>query len=539
MSELHVDVHPEDPLHQSSGPTMAWSLGNTSEALPGILTPLGWTFWRTHLNVAIRRAYFRLGALPRRELVADPDPLKNFGAAFYGRYTASIELGRRMADLLPGTSAASFDRSIFGSVQPGTPHRSTRRRYPIVAWRLPVQLAVVRRRALRNGERVRRWWEQAAFLARPWPAGLAQQRIREAGAHFDSVMADHTISTYLAQRAVTALRVSVGDAPAVELDDLMVSGTGDVVEGAMLEDTRALAEGRLGVAEFLRRHGFYGPRGGAIDVPSWREDPAALDSYCAALLKAGGSGSSRDVMTRRAERSKAAEVRFLRAVPRRRRPRARMAISLCRKFVPFREVGKASFLQVLDVLRAAAHDLGAHLCEQGLIAFPEDVFYLTENELLGDRLRADAKDVIALRRSRREHYLKCDLPRLWTGDPEPVPAQREEGSSAEDRLRDGAGVSVGVAQGRVRVVVSPDLDDFEPDEILVCVSTDPAWAPLFSLAGGLVTELGGALSHGAIIARELGLPAVVNVAGATSWLRDGDVVRVDGASGTVSVIARA
>jgi pyruvate,water dikinase len=522
---------------------MAWSLGNTSEALPGVLTPLGWTFWRDHLNVAIRRAYYALGALPRRELAPDPDPLKNFGAAFYGRYTASIELGRKMADLMPGTSAVTFDRAIFGSVQPGTPERGTRRRYPIVAWRLPLQFAVVRRRLTRTSQRVRGWWEEAAFEPLPWPSGLAKQRVTEAGRWFDLIMADHTIVTYLGQRAVASLRAVTGDSPGVDLDDLMVSGASSLTEREMLADVWALASGQLEMDDFLHRHGFYSPHGGAIDAASWREDPAPLDSYCKTIARAGEDPPN-VVLDRRAARGNAAVRDFLRSLPLRRRMRARAAVAAAKAFVPFREVGKASFLQALDVLRAAAHARRAELADAGLIGSADDVFYLTEQELLADVPRSDLKDVIDFRRRRRDRYRELDLPRLWTGDPDPVPADRtaqqaRDNAAPDDTERQGAGVSSGVVEGRVRVITSPEIEELEPDEILVCVSTDPGWAPLLYMAAGLITELGGMLSHGAIIARELSLPAAVNVANATSWLRTGDQVRLDGASGVVTRTGRA
>ncbi len=536
MIDLRVEVHPDDPLHQRSGSAMAWTLGNTSEALPGVLTPLGWTFWRDHLNIAIRRAYYRLGALPRRELQPNSDPLENFGAAFYGRYTASIELGRRMANLLPGTNAASFDRAMFGSVQPGTPARNSVARYPIIAGRLPTQVATVRRRSLHNARDVLSWWHDAAFRAQPWPEGLAQHRIREAGTRFESVMADHTMVTYLAQLAVTRLRSAAGNAD-VDLGDLMASGSGTVVEAAMLTDLRDLAGGLLTMDQFLSRHGFYCPRGGAIDIASWRESPEGLAAYRIGLSNAGGD-SPDAVLHRRATRGEEAAQAFLRSVPAAQRIRARAAIAMCRAFVPFREVGKASFLQVLDVVRAAARDRGAALAQTGVLASEQDIFFLTEQEFLAHDLRTDIKDIVAFRRERRDHYLQCELPRSWTGDPEPLPAGGDDQAS-EGVTRQGTGVSAGAVEGTVRVITAPDADDFDPDEVLVCVSTDPAWAPLLYMAAGLVTELGGMLSHGAIIARELGLPAVVNVTQATSWLRTGDVVRIDGASGDVSILSRA
>ena len=97
----------------------------------------------------------------------------------------------------------------------------------------------------------------------------------------------------------------------------------------------------------------------------------------------------------------------------------------------------------------------------------------------------------------------------------------------------GTPASSGVVEGRVRVLLGADMSDFQPGEILVVRTTDVGWTPLFLLATGVLTELGGALSHAAIVAREFGVPSVVNVPGVTRLLRTGDRVRVDGDHGTI------
>jgi pyruvate,water dikinase len=114
----------------------------------------------------------------------------------------------------------------------------------------------------------------------------------------------------------------------------------------------------------------------------------------------------------------------------------------------------------------------------------------------------------------------------------------EEGSPGNDgtgRLP-GSPVSPGVAEGLVRVVLDPRSAELEPGEILVCVGTDPAWTPLFLAAGGLVMEVGGMMTHGSVVAREYGIPAVVGVSGATTRLATGQRVRVDGNTGMVTVL---
>ena len=108
--------------------------------------------------------------------------------------------------------------------------------------------------------------------------------------------------------------------------------------------------------------------------------------------------------------------------------------------------------------------------------------------------------------------------------------------SVRDQLLTGSPVSAGVVEGTVRVVLNPHGAQLVPGEILVCPATDPAWTPLFLSAGGLVMEVGGMMTHGSVVAREYGIPAVVGVRDATTRLQTGQRVRVDGSSGVITII---
>ncbi|MGH9039084.1 MAG: PEP-utilizing enzyme, partial [Acidimicrobiia bacterium] len=125
---------------------------------------------------------------------------------------------------------------------------------------------------------------------------------------------------------------------------------------------------------------------------------------------------------------------------------------------------------------------------------------------------------------------------LWEGMPDPIPL--ETGAIADDVSEvTGVAVSPGIVEGRVRVVLDPNRP-LEPGEILVCETTDPSWTSMFLVAAGLVIDIGGALSHGAIVARELGVPCVINTRVGTRTLRTGDLVRVDGTAGRVTILER-
>jgi pyruvate,water dikinase len=198
--------------------------------------------------------------------------------------------------------------------------------------------------------------------------------------------------------------------------------------------------------------------------------------------------------------------------------------------VPKREIGKAAFLQAIDAGRLAARLL-SRSGER-----PDDFYYLTLEEIRGGE--APDAELVAYRRERREHYRSLRLPQFWTGMPVAEPAISMEPAAVGDVI-EGLPVAPGTVEGKARLVIDPkeDQQPLEPGEILVCRTTDPSWVTVFLTASALVIDVGGAISHGAIVARELGIPCVINTGDGTSRLRDGQRIRVDGGTGQVEVLA--
>ena len=194
-----------------------------------------------------------------------------------------------------------------------------------------------------------------------------------------------------------------------------------------------------------------------------------------------------------------------------------------------------------SLARAAADDLAA----RGLLRSEADVFYLTVEELEGVLLRpregGALADSAARRREEYERYGDAMPPAVVWGDDDgerPQSSDRGSGSNGQGatELR-GTPASPGTIVGPIRVVRSADeLESVQRGDLIVAAATDPAWTSYLSLASGLVLEVGGLLSHGAIIARELGIPAVVGLAGATTAFRSGERVRIDGSRGLVERI---
>jgi pyruvate,water dikinase len=193
-------------------------------------------------------------------------------------------------------------------------------------------------------------------------------------------------------------------------------------------------------------------------------------------------------------------------------------------------------------LRMLAFRVGRRVAREGSVADPSDVLYLRRDEVAELLLApADRRSVVAERRAEqaRQRTLK---PPSMLGRAEPdfgfasrFDVPREESGGAESLK--GTGASAGVVRGQARVALGPDdFGRIQRGDIIVCPSSNPSWVPVFAIAGGLVTNTGGVLAHAAVVAREFGLPAVVGVAGATTRIRDGQTVEIDGTAGTVKLL---
>lgn len=194
-----------------------------------------------------------------------------------------------------------------------------------------------------------------------------------------------------------------------------------------------------------------------------------------------------------------------------------------------RENGRDVCMKVTYELRLVLREWGRRLVNRDILDSADDVHYLTLDEIYYPP--ASSKETVARRREERERLAKLDYPVHFT-----QPWAPDDAGLVDDaEMVTGQAVSPGTARGIVRILAHPD-DDFEPGEVLVTNVTDTGWTPFFGCAAAIVTNVGGAMSHAAIVAREFGIPAVVNTMTATRQLRDGQLVEVDGTAGTVRVI---
>jgi phosphohistidine swiveling domain-containing protein len=216
------------------------------------------------------------------------------------------------------------------------------------------------------------------------------------------------------------------------------------------------------------------------------------------------------------------------SIPLRARPVARLAAHQIRD----REVRRDRMVRANWLLRNLLRELGRRLVETGKLGTADDVFYLLVDEL--DALPADTAEVVARRRAEQRRLAEVVPPAVFSGDWLPTTGATAVLSAGQ--CLTGAGVSSGRVRGRVRIVRPDTIDDLQAGEILVAEVTDVGYTAAFTYAGAVVTELGGPMSHAAVVAREFGIPCVVDVHDATRRLPPGALIEVDGTSGTVEVL---
>jgi rifampicin phosphotransferase len=212
-------------------------------------------------------------------------------------------------------------------------------------------------------------------------------------------------------------------------------------------------------------------------------------------------------------------------------------IDLLRTFIGYREYPKYGMVCRYFVYKQAMMKEADRLVRSGILEERDDVFYLRFEEL-HDVLRTNRVDR-QLIRDRKEAFASYEAltpPRVFTSDGEVVSGRYERDLPPNESLI-GLPVSTGVVEGRARIVHDLSDVDLEPGDILITPYTDPSWTPAFLTVAGLVTEVGGLMTHGAVIAREYGLPAVVGVEGATRLITDQARIRVNGTDGYVEILS--
>ena len=515
-----------------------WARYSLGEILPEP-TPMTWAVVRR-----LVAADGGVGAM-NRDLGARPDPALGGEGAFdlvAGRPMANLSRMPRLQFARPPFeypfAALKADPRLAFDPQPVLdPLVGGVLGLPGLVWRLWRMSAATRREAETFADRFR--GQIAPAFAAAAKAALARDWTALKDADLEAAVHDWTRRT-LVDFARDSLKPTVFAGLAWQtLADALTprlgperarAAVGELALGAEQDDgtdyaaaVQAAAAGRLGRAAFLDRFGHRAANEMELAQPRWVEDPAAVDR-----LLAPGAAAALTPAARRAETVARVAAEAGLAGPA--RDRFVRDADRLRTYLGLRESAKHYLLMGYAVIRRALVELDRRAALGG------GIFFLTPDELTDLRAGADVAARIADRRKRRRVELSLPVPPVLFSDdleaigrPVPVPV----GTA----VLDGVPLSAGVAEGPALVLADPAVPPGVDDGfVLVCPSTDPAWVPLFARARGLVMETGGVLSHGAIVAREFGLPAVAGLPGVSRRLRTGQPVRVDGGTGQVVVV---
>lgn len=520
---------PANPVHFVSEPGVRWSRINAAESTPSLTKPLGWDFYGNGTNLTWRRIFENFG------LIGENEPMPAGGdagymRAIYARSTVNMDAVIAAMSLFPGDHSADHAREIFSENVSAAERGKVARTFDeerYLHYRENVGAIV-----LREFDETLVFWRDHVGLDGLREGKDPVRTLEDAYERYVSVQTNHSANSTLCQQYFSQATRLAERAGLGELASSLTTGIGDTFDTRSMARLWQVSRGEATLEEYLGEFGFQTSSGDDLSGHSWRENPASLRALVENYRRMDESSSPFVHEHERVEQRQALEDRIISALPADEQEDARKLFDLLVSSTRVRELGKASYRIALDVARAAARAQGAVLHQQGRIDGPEDVFLLVRSEAFGDA--GDLRSIVAERKAILDRYATYDIPQAWTGNLEPTLI---EALDDDDGVVSGLGVSAGVTEGTVRVILDhSSAEDMEPGEILVTSTTDPSWGPFFVAAGALVIDVGGAMSHGAIIARELGIPCVINTKNGTRRLKDGMMVRVDGNKGTVEVL---
>jgi pyruvate,water dikinase len=544
---------------------IVWSNANVGEALPGVATPFTWSVLSEFSDLGFRRAFGAMGcAVPRdAELVGD----------FRGRIYINLTEFSAIISQIPWIHPSMLLRLGGGQYTEELDDVAEGRGSKRFLLRLPQTVSRYARENFRLNARIEEF--ESYFTEERLRIGSIDPRILEPSG-LDRMLGDvehlldetgsimltayaNLLSAVLALLGI--LRVFAKDrSPGLYRD--LLSGLEDVssaepgfalwtasqlarlepevaeqIQSTPLADLRvaSLPPGptRDALNRFLVDFGYRGVREAEIAAPRWAEDPTLMFAAVRSHLDGDVDLEARERAIQQARRE--AEIDLEDSVPLALRPVVRRLLDVVRRFTRMRENLRGHVVEVLGMFRRVALEASRRIQSREPEAGPDAAFFLTLSELR--RVLYDQNDRVAIRVQRRRleyerNRALPDPPTTFVG----FPPDDDAIAPSSTRMK-GLAASRGVAEGRARILKDPSqADSFRPGDVLVVAAADTGWAPLFLAASAVVTELGGPLSHAAIILREYAVPAVVNVTSATRALRDGDIVRVDGDSGTVEVL---
>ncbi len=538
-----ITSQPTDEWNDSLAGDFLWTSANLGEAVPDVMTPATWSLFRRFIHGAMQAnftaGYAPVGIIGGRLYMNLSLTATQASVIFMSRKTLVGLLEQAFGHipddvdipLVPVTRLRVMRELLPAAVELQLRVRRNLRRFPAFLASSPARAEALRRRieaASTPSELLGLWADVARYLDEA-------SRMLEAATRRDS-------GALL--RVRRNLASVVGPAPVDDLLGGLSAGAGL----ASLDPLRALdqlARGEIDRATYARRYGHRGPHEFELSSPRPAEDPAWIDRQLEGLR-----GAPTDVETLLARQQAAASAAWDRLAQRfpDRVDALRKQVERASSFVRDRESARSEVIRAYWPLRAFFVRAGA------LLGVSDDVFMLSADELIAV-LHGDRGSLASVERRRATYLRYAGLPPYpvlirgpfdpfaWAADPnrrsDLFDASRALPPPSSDANLIGFPGAPGIVEGRARVLDRPERGgELQAGEVLVTTVTNVGWTPIFPRAAAIVTDVGAPLSHAAIVARELGVPAVVGTGVATMRLQTGDLVRVDGSRGTVRRLSR-
>lgn len=360
--------------------------------------------------------------------------------------------------------------------------------------------------------------------------------------HVDQVKLD-AIERGLSGNVTTEMNLRIGDLSDIarqepKVMDWLKSGKDLTMNGLNSLNSSDSVKFRAALEEFLERYGSRANSEIDISRPRWREDPTSIFQVIRGNLSNEEAGYHRKHHQNLIAQGTEAATQIIKSAPWYQRFLVRRLIRVSRALMALREHPKFLLIQTLGEIRQVVLEIAAIQVSKGYFDAEDDVWFLTLDEILESQnwTKEKVHSVVSYQKNLKDIYSKFKPPLVLTSEGECVNIHPNNGCIPPGALP-GLGVSSGVAVGIAKVVTDPTSAVLHSGEILVAQCTDPGWTPLFINASGVVMEVGGYLTHGSVVSREYNLPAVACVANATTKIKSGMKLRVDGTRGFVEIIA--
>ncbi len=563
VPELNTPIDPEYPLYSN---------GNISEVLPGCITPLSWSYIAPTIEHAFRNQGIELGSMTNR------GPEYQVLGFFFHRPYICVSFMEAAALRTPGMSPDTIHEEFVGPPETTTSPMTLRDlmpdRWPAI-YRI-VSTFIKKTRTVGSDviecerlikiqqqestpEKLQKWPDEQLIDAvkftremsklsnvHIWASSFAVVYFGLLRKLSDLWLCDKNGS--IAAQLVTGIGALPSADPAFGLYQLarhalkakailkiFVETSDNQALLDRLSSSDEAFEFRAAFEAFLADYGHRAVCEAEFRNPCWREDPAQVIGLIRNFMAPGLTPP--EEIRERQNRIRTESAASIKALVLPKRVLLNRVLRAARHNIELREKLKDLIVLRSDRARRVYSEIRSRLVTRGLIENPDDIYFLIGSEvreLIEGKISPDAALKIVERRGREFSWSQSlSLPKIIEGEAKPL---TDDDFSADSQLQ-GMGVSPGLVEGTARVILDPRREShIKPGEILVAPVTDAGWTPLFINAAGLVVDVGGLLSHGSVVAREYGLPAVVGVTGATKRIKSGDRIRINGSSGVVGIL---